>query len=48
MKTEQAVMSKLIELEGVIRRYEKKGDFTTAMLFKRDIHILKWVLEDEE
>ena len=47
MKKKQEVLGKIFQIESMIRRYEKKGDFFNGNLLKRDLHILNWVLEDE-
>jgi hypothetical protein len=46
MKSQENIVGKMIEVEQIVRRLEKKGDFYKANLYKQHIHILRWVLED--
>jgi hypothetical protein len=45
MKKKEEIVSKIIEIESMVKRFEKKGDFYQSNILKRDLHILNWVLE---
>lgn len=45
IKNENEIFQKIVEIEMSIRRYEKKGDFYKSNMLKRDLAILKWVLQ---
>jgi hypothetical protein len=48
MRTEEEILSKMHYIESMIRRLERKGKFYNSSLLKRDIHVLKWVLEGDD